>query len=298
MKIHHLNCVSSCPLGGYLMDAGPESVLERAHVTNHCLLIEDGNQLVLADTGFGLHDVHDPKSRLSSFFLTLNSPEFREELTAIRQIEALGYDPRDVRHIVLTHLDFDHAGGLDDFPWAKVHMLEKEMIYAERQVTWLDRQRFRPQQWSTRENWVTYQSGEGDTWFGFEKIHALEGIHADIAMIPLRGHTYGHAGIAVNAGPQWLLNAGDAYFFRDEMNLKDPYCTPGLNAYQLMMDKDHKSRVWNQRRLRELRHYHPERVRVFCAHDPVEFEQCAGHSPGLPAPRPQQAGENANMELR
>ena len=26
---------------------------------------------------------------------------------------------RDVRHIVLTHLDFDHAGGLDDFPDAR-----------------------------------------------------------------------------------------------------------------------------------------------------------------------------------
>ena len=28
----------------------------------------------------------------------------------------------DVTDIVLTHLDFDHAGGLDDFPAATVHL--------------------------------------------------------------------------------------------------------------------------------------------------------------------------------
>lgn len=41
---------------------------------------------------------------------------------------------RDVRHIVLTHLDFDHAGGLDDFPEATVHMLqiERDVAVAQR----------------------------------------------------------------------------------------------------------------------------------------------------------------------
>jgi glyoxylase-like metal-dependent hydrolase (beta-lactamase superfamily II) len=40
----------------------------------------------------------------------------REE-TAVRQIERLG-SPADVRHILPTHLDFDHAGGLEDLPGA------------------------------------------------------------------------------------------------------------------------------------------------------------------------------------
>lgn len=100
--------------------------------------------LVLIDTGFGLRDVADPRARLSRFFLTLLSPDFREEFTALRQIAAFGYDPRDVRHIVLTHLDFDHAGGLDDFPHARVHMLSKEREVAEAQRTLLDRMRYRP----------------------------------------------------------------------------------------------------------------------------------------------------------
>nr|WP_307579787.1 hypothetical protein [Variovorax paradoxus] len=50
---------------------------------------------------------------------------------------------------MLTHLDFDHAGGLDDIPQVQVHMMQREREAAEPQRTWLDRQRFRPQQWSS-----------------------------------------------------------------------------------------------------------------------------------------------------
>ncbi|MGE0527500.1 MAG: MBL fold metallo-hydrolase, partial [Bdellovibrionales bacterium] len=269
MRIHHLNCVSSCPLGGKLMDAGRESVLKRGDLTNHCLLVELPSQLVLIDTGFGLEDVRNFRQRLSPFFLTLNSPDFREEMTAIRQIEALGYKPRDVRHIVLTHLDFDHAGGLDDFPWANIHMLQAERDYALLQKTWLDRQRYRPQQWSTRQNWITYQPGEGESWFGFSKVHDLLGLTPDIVMIPLIGHTFGHAGIAVKSSENghWLLLAGDAYFFHGEMEVEHPHCTPGLVFYQRLMDKDRQSRVWNQQRLRELRRDHAQAVKIFCSHD-------------------------------
>ncbi|RYZ85400.1 MAG: MBL fold metallo-hydrolase [Proteobacteria bacterium] len=120
MRIHHLNCISSCPIGGRLMDGISPSILQRGHLTCHCLLIETAESLVLIDTGYGLRDVHDPHSRLSEFFLTQLKPDFRESMTAYRQIERMGFDPRDVRHIILSHLDFDHAGGLDDFPWATV----------------------------------------------------------------------------------------------------------------------------------------------------------------------------------
>ena len=68
----------------------------------------------------------------------LVSPDFREELTAVRQIAQLGFEPRDVRHIALTHLDFDHAGGLDDFPTATVHLLASERDAAFARKTWLD----------------------------------------------------------------------------------------------------------------------------------------------------------------
>lgn len=126
MRVDHLDCISSCPLGGKLFDGRTPSLLRRGELTCHCLLVESDDGLVLIDTGFGLRDVADPRSRLSAFFLLMLKPELREEMTAVRQIERLGVSAADIRHIVLSHLDFDHAGGLDDFPHATVHMLRIE----------------------------------------------------------------------------------------------------------------------------------------------------------------------------
>jgi glyoxylase-like metal-dependent hydrolase (beta-lactamase superfamily II) len=266
------------------MDGRTRSALRRGHLTCHCQLVETQRGLVLIDTGFGLRDVHDPRSRLSAFFLGLVNPELREEMTAIRQIRRLGLNPNDVRHIVLTHLDFDHAGGLDDFPEATVHLMESERESASAQKTWLDRQRFRPQQWSTQANWRVYCTDAGETWHGFERVRALEGLPPEILMVPLIGHTLGHVGVAIRDRDGWLFNAGDAYFYHEEMNPEAPRCTPGLRAYQRMMEKNRGSRLWNQQRLRALRRSQGDTVTIFCAHDVTEFERLAGRPAGEPVP--------------
>jgi glyoxylase-like metal-dependent hydrolase (beta-lactamase superfamily II) len=285
MIVHHLNCISTCPLGGRLMDGRTRSLAERGLLTCHCLLVETSAGLVLVDTGFGLRDVADPRSRISRFFLGLVSPDFREEMTAIRQIQRLGFDLRDVTHIVLSHLDFDHAGGLDDFPHATVHMLQVERDYAFEQKTWMDRQRFRPQQWSTSGNWRVYQASAGEAWNGFSRVQQLDGLPPELLVVPLRGHTFGHAGIAVNTtGEQWLFNAADAYFYHAEMHAK-PHCTPGLRMYQWMLEKDRTARFDNQRRLRELA-LREFAVTVFCSHDVTEFERLAKRAANEPAQRP------------
>lgn len=280
MIVHHLNCVSTCPLGGRLMDGRTRSITRRGELCCHCQLIETDEGLVLVDTGFGLEDVRDPRGRLSRFFLMLVSPDFREEMTAIRQIERLGYDPREVRHIVLSHLDFDHAGGLSDFPHATVHLYNVESTYAHAQRTWMDRQRFRPQQWPSVQRWQTYPSDQGERWNGFENVRALDGLPPSILLVPLRGHTFGHAGIAIEGPNGWLLNAADAYFYRNEM-AESPYCTPGLRFYQWMLEKDRRARFDNQDRLRALRHSDAG-VQIFCSHDMVEFESLAGRAGGTP----------------
>lgn len=286
MRIHHLNCVSACPLGGRLMDGRSPSVLQRGSLCCHCLLAETDDGLVLVDTGYGLQDVRAPKARLSGFFLKLMSPDFREEHTALRQIEALGFRASDVRHVVLTHLDFDHAGGLDDFPQARVHLLAEERRHAEARLTWLDRQRYRPQQWASRPRWVAHGSGS-ERWFGFERVQGGRGLPPGVLLVPLPGHTFGHAGVALQAAGGWLLHAGDAYFFHREMHAEAPWCTPGLRLYQTMMEKDREARLENQARLRALA-ASASGVHVLCAHDPHEFERFAGRPPeaGLPATEP------------
>jgi glyoxylase-like metal-dependent hydrolase (beta-lactamase superfamily II) len=293
MRIHHLNCISSCPLGGALVDGGTVGL--RGRLACHCLLIETGSGLVLVDTGFGLGDVAHPRRRLGWLFRLLLRPELRAEMTAVRQLQRLGFRARDVRHIVLTHLDFDHAGGLDDFPGASVHMLAQERDAALARASALDRMRYRPQQWaSTQPRWHVYRSGEGEPWFGFDCVRQLDGLPPEILLVPLVGHTLGHAGVAVRpdnpvGGREWLLHAGDAYFHHGEMRLRRPRCTPGLRFYQWMMEQKRGARLWNQGRLRDLRRRHGGEVLLFSAHDPCEFERLAGRRLGQLPPTPLRA---------
>lgn len=266
------------------MDGRSEGL--RGKLACRCVLVETGNQLVLIDTGYGVRDLEAPTERLSRFFLRLLDPEFRPELTAVRQIEALGFSARDVRNIVLTHLDFDHAGGLDDFPEARVHLLRAEADDATLQRTWLDRQRYRPQQWSSVDRWEPYEIAAGEPWFGFDAVRDLRGVPPEILMVPLRGHTLGHTGIAVREETGWLLVAGDAYFDHDELDLENPRCLPGLRFYQWLMEKDRRARLDNQRHLRELLRDHGGSIRVICSHDPREMERDLGRPLDVPAPAP------------
>jgi glyoxylase-like metal-dependent hydrolase (beta-lactamase superfamily II) len=279
VRIHHLNCISTCPLGGRLTDGISDCLLCRARLSCHCLLAETEAGLVLVDTGLGLRDVRDPRKRLSGFFLSLLSPDFREDMTAVRQVEALGYSAKDVRHIVLTHLDFDHAGGLDDFPQATVHLMRAERDYAHLQKTWLDRQRFRPQQWSTQSRWRTYEALSGERWFGFDCVRSLRGLPPEVLMVPLPGHTFGHAGVAVQDGERWLLLAGDAYFHPGELDER-PRCPPGLRLYQTLMEKSRTARLLNQQRLRALHQQFGKDVVICCSHAMPEFEAMSAQARG------------------
>jgi glyoxylase-like metal-dependent hydrolase (beta-lactamase superfamily II) len=114
-----------CPHGERLIN-GTGSPLGRARLVCHCLLVEGSEGLVLIDTGFGLDDMRNTR-RLGLIFDTLFRPQAGESETAIEQIRALGFQPQDVRHIVATHLDVDHTGGLPDFPDAQVHVLSREL---------------------------------------------------------------------------------------------------------------------------------------------------------------------------
>lgn len=285
MKVHHLNCVSTCPRGGRWVDGSNASLFQRARLASHCLLVETDRGLVLVDTGLGLRDVHAARDRLGALYRHLLAPELREEMTAIRQIERMGFDPADVRHIVLTQLDCDHAGGLDDFPQARVHLMTRERQHAERQCSWLDRQRYRPQQWSARGCWHTYEGASGERWLGFDCVRALEGLPPDILLVPLPGPSAGHAGVAVRDGGRWQLHAGDAYLHHAEMDPLRPHSTPGLRLLQLMLQRDRAARRASQQRLQTLRHEHAGDVDIFCSHDVQEFERLSGRSSRVPADR-------------
>lgn len=254
---------------------GDGSLFESGVMVCHCLLVETASGLVLVDSGFGTEDVQDPVAGFGRRFLWLTRPQFDPAHTAIRQIERLGYRPEDVRHIVATHLDIDHASGLRDFPWARVHVHAAEQTAALHPTTMKDRFRYRPHVWARGMKWSTYQE-VGDAWYGFDAVRELDGLPPEILLVPLAGHTKGHSGVAVDTGEGWLFQVGDAYYFHDELHPTRPRSTPSLRVFELLVQTDGAARRHNLSRLRELRAEHGATVDVFSAHDHVELERFEG----------------------
>ncbi|MGH3298761.1 MAG: MBL fold metallo-hydrolase, partial [Trebonia sp.] len=224
--------------------------------------------LILVETGLGLADIRDPDGTLGADWVQTTQPRLGEEETAIRQVARLGYSPDDVRHIILTHLDGDHCGGLPDFPDAQVHVLAAELAAAAAQAP---SYRYRSAHWAHGPKWAAYTPEQGEEWFGFTSIQP-EGLTPDIRLIPLGGHTAGHAGVAVRDGDRWLLHCGDAYYYHRELE-PVPQPHPMLDIVQTRSEVHRDLRLGTQARLRELVRDHGDEVSVFTAHDPWELDQ-------------------------
>lgn len=266
-------------MGGALFDGTSKGA--HGHLVCHCLLVESDSGLILVDTGYGQRDVADPGRRLPAALVSLTRPRLRMEETAAAQVRRLGFRVEDVRHIIVTHLDFDHAGGIEDFPNAAVHVTarEKEVANAAGGKAFVNAARYQPQQWDEAHDWRLYVAGEGESWFGFDAVRDLDGLPPELLLVPLAGHTWGHAGVAVREDDgRWLFAAGDAYFFRGEVGAAARTCPPGLRAYQRLMEVDAEARMRNQSRLRELSMAHSDEVRMFCGHDAVEFAILSGET--------------------
>ncbi|MFI0355129.1 MBL fold metallo-hydrolase [Actinomadura sp. 9N407] len=261
MKIHHLNCGSVRRIEA-TYDGPPP-----AHAVNHCLLVEtDSDGLVLVETGLGLGDVRDPAGSLGAGWIEMAEPVLSEDETAVRQVARLGYSPGDVRHVIVTHLDVDHCGGLPDFPDARVHVLAAELKAATAEGAG---SRYATAHWAHGPKWVTYSPEPGEDWFGFTSVQP-EGLPPEIRLVPLGGHTDGHTGVAVRDGDRWLLHCGDAYYYHREVG-NDPHPHPVLDLVQTHSQVDRDLRLGTQARLRELVRDHGDEVSVFSAHDPWEL---------------------------
>jgi glyoxylase-like metal-dependent hydrolase (beta-lactamase superfamily II) len=275
-RIHSLNCGSLCPPCRAAVN-GRGSLWEAGSLICHCLLLEtDSSGLVLIDSGLGLTDIKDPLSRLGRSFLASSSPLLRESETAIRQVERLGYQARDVRHILLTHLDLDHAGGLGDFPEATVHLLHNEKQAAETASDSLSKSRYRPAQWAHVRRWETYSPMQGAAWRGLQGVQPLNGLGDDIKIVPLTGHTLGHSGYAIEQGSRTLLHCGDAYFHRGSIQgaASGSNAPWGLRIFQNLVAMDRARMHRTQTELRSLLTQEPKLndIDLICAHDPEERE--------------------------
>lgn len=266
MHVHHLNCGAMRPPGGSLFD-GVTPGLGPATLACHCLLLEAPDGLVLIDTGVVGQDARQSRAAHNAAFLAIDNLRLDPRESAAARIRALGHRAEDVRHVVMTHLDFDHAAGLLDFPGAAVHLSATEARAATRPEGAKAAARYRPAQWGCTRRWHTYMPGgrAGRTWFG---LPAAEVLGAELLLVSLPGHTRGHCGVAVRQGDGWLLHAGDAVFFGSELHAA-PRMPTGARGYQWAMETSQRRRRQSLHALRALVRDHGGDVRVVCTHDPL-----------------------------
>ncbi len=262
MIAKHFNALSMCPRAKLALGDATEMVC-------HCLLVETKHGLVLVDAG--LFAEADWKAmRTPGLFRFLMRVGNDHEATAAKGIERLGYKASDVRHVVCTHLDLDHCGGISDFPNAEIHVTKAEHDAAERRGTMNERRRYIAAHFAHGPKWNAHVTA-GETWKGFSAVRALSEDEPDLLIVPLAGHTRGHAAVAVRTDEGWLLHCGDAYFHRDEMTekAKAPF---GFEVFQSQIAIDDRARRDNQRRLRELKAADDD-VKLFCAHSKQELDE-------------------------
>lgn len=110
MTIHPLNTGNFKLDGGAMFGVVPKSIWQRtnpADNNNMCdwamrsLLIEDGDRLILIDTGIG--DKQSEKF-FSHFYLS-------DQNSLERNLNKLNFGLNDITDVFLTHLHFDHCGG-------------------------------------------------------------------------------------------------------------------------------------------------------------------------------------------
>lgn len=144
MKIHSLNTGNFKLDGGAMFGVVPKTLWQKtnpADENNMCnwamrsMLIEDGNRLMIVDTGIG--DKQNEKF-FSHYYMNGN-----DDLKL--NLNKLGYSTDDITDVFLTHLHFDHCGGA--IQWNKDHTAFEPVF--KNAIYWSNDQHWK---WATEPN--------------------------------------------------------------------------------------------------------------------------------------------------
>jgi N-acyl homoserine lactone hydrolase len=188
---------------------------------------------VLFDTGGHPALIDDPRARLGeaadAFEVTMEEGD-----DVVSQLAGAGFGPNNVGHVVLSHLHYDHAGGIEFFPDASFYAQRRELEFAHWPPVY-QREIYLPADFDHPVEWVELE-GELDL-FGDGRV----------VVFPTPGHTAGHQSMLVrlDGGRTLILVADAAYIPRNiEENV-----LPGI-----VWSPDAMVSSW--RRIRELQRRH------------------------------------------
>ncbi len=172
----------------------------------NCLLVRNGSQCVIVDTGVG---TKEPDTVRDAYGLT-NS-------RLLRELRARDLTPKDVSAVILTHLHFDHCGGATrlDRSGTPVPTFPNATYYVQR-AAWEEAQQ------PNERGSSAYHS---DDFLPLEESGQLKLLDGDCEVVPgikvrvTDTHTKGHQFVLLNHGGERLAFLGDLIPTPHHLNL-------------------------------------------------------------------------------
>jgi glyoxylase-like metal-dependent hydrolase (beta-lactamase superfamily II) len=186
---------------------------ERIEIPVPAYIVEHpGAGLMLVDTGFHASVAVDAKKNLGPVLGRLFSSQEMDAADAIPdQLRARGFDPGDVKLVVMTHLHFDHASGVAQFPDATFVVTEREWKAAtdEKGLTggYVRRQFDHAFDWRT----VDFDADDVNSFAGFGRTLDLFG-DGSVRLAYTPGHTLGHMSVVLRTREGEFVVTGDAAY--------------------------------------------------------------------------------------
>jgi glyoxylase-like metal-dependent hydrolase (beta-lactamase superfamily II) len=189
MKLYAINTGHFKLDGGAMFGVVPKSIWNKSNPADQnnmcswalrCLLIEDGNRLILIDNGMG--NKQDEKF-FGYYYLHGND-------TLQKSLNKYGFEMDDITDMVLTHLHFDHCGGSIKYNSNKTNLepaFKNAKYYCnEKHWNWATQANSREKASFLKENILPIkESGQ------LNFIDSQSTLITDLSFIEVNGHTEG-----------------------------------------------------------------------------------------------------------